>query len=122
MPKKISATAPQIEGKQYHIDLGVQDVQKGRLATSVLLPGDPARVSNPNWGVNNANRYEGIKLDDNGRPDVLISAPYHDYSSSYTNSGYVYGFTSTFSSSEAAWFSVRFDRSTEDCSISIPLC
>ena len=26
------------------------------------------------------------------------------------------------SSSEAAWFSVRFDRSTEDCSISIPLC
>ena len=36
---KISASAPVIEGKQYHIDCGPHDVAK-----SVLLPGDPARV------------------------------------------------------------------------------
>jgi len=36
---KISASAPVIEGKQYHIDCGPGDVAK-----SVLLPGDPARV------------------------------------------------------------------------------
>lgn len=40
MIKKISASAPVIEGKQYHIDCGSKDV-----ATSVLLPGDPARVN-----------------------------------------------------------------------------
>jgi len=37
--KRISASAPVIEGKQYHIDCGPKDVAK-----SVLLPGDPARV------------------------------------------------------------------------------
>ena len=37
--KRISASAPVIEGKQYHIDCGPTDVAK-----SVLLPGDPARV------------------------------------------------------------------------------
>jgi uridine phosphorylase len=37
--KKISASAPVIEGKQYHIDCGPGDVAK-----SVLLPGDPQRV------------------------------------------------------------------------------
>ena len=37
--KKISASAPVIEGKQYHIACGPKDV-----ATSVLLPGDPQRV------------------------------------------------------------------------------
>jgi uridine phosphorylase len=36
---KISASAPVIEGKQYHIACGPKDVAK-----SVLLPGDPARV------------------------------------------------------------------------------
>ncbi|MFH0749684.1 MAG: nucleoside phosphorylase [Candidatus Gottesmanbacteria bacterium] len=39
MTKKISAKAPVIKGKQYHIDCGVKDV-----ARCVLLPGDPARV------------------------------------------------------------------------------
>ena len=38
MPK-ISASAPVIEGKQYHIACGPKDVASG-----VLLPGDPARV------------------------------------------------------------------------------
>lgn len=37
--KPISASAPVIEGKQYHIACGPKDVAK-----SVLLPGDPARV------------------------------------------------------------------------------
>ena len=36
---KISASAPVIEGKQYHIACGPKDVAK-----SVLLPGDPQRV------------------------------------------------------------------------------
>lgn len=39
MTKKISANAPVIAGKQYHIDCGPKDVAK-----YVLLPGDPARV------------------------------------------------------------------------------
>ena len=38
--KKISASAPVIEGKQYHIDCGPKDIHK-----FVLLPGDPARVN-----------------------------------------------------------------------------
>jgi len=37
--RKISASAPVIEGKQYHIACGPKDVAK-----SVLLPGDPQRV------------------------------------------------------------------------------
>lgn len=37
--KKVSAKAPVIGGKQYHIDCGPGDVAK-----SVLIPGDPARV------------------------------------------------------------------------------
>lgn len=37
--KKISASAPVIEGKQYHVACGPKDVAK-----SVLLPGDPERV------------------------------------------------------------------------------
>jgi len=37
--KRISASAPVIEGKQYHIGCGPSDI-----AQSVLLPGDPARV------------------------------------------------------------------------------
>jgi len=37
--KKVSASAPVIEGKQYHIACGPKDV-----APSVLLPGDPERV------------------------------------------------------------------------------
>ncbi len=40
MVKKVSAKAPVIGGKQYHIDCGPHDV-----ASSVLLPGDPGRVS-----------------------------------------------------------------------------
>ena len=36
---KISASAPVIEGRQYHIDCEANDIAK-----SVLLPGDPARV------------------------------------------------------------------------------
>lgn len=39
MKKRILATAPVIEGKQYHIDCGPKDV-----AGFVLLPGDPGRV------------------------------------------------------------------------------
>ncbi len=39
MAKKVSAKAPVIAGKQYHIDCGPKD-----LSSSVLLPGDPARV------------------------------------------------------------------------------
>lgn len=39
MKQKISATAPTIEGKQYHINCKVGDV-----APSILIPGDPARV------------------------------------------------------------------------------
>jgi uridine phosphorylase len=35
----VSADAPVIEGKQYHVDCGPKDV-----SSSVLLPGDPARV------------------------------------------------------------------------------
>lgn len=44
--KKISAKAPVIGGKQYHIDCGPGDV-----ARYVLLPGDPARVGKiaSNW-------------------------------------------------------------------------
>jgi len=38
--KKISAKAPVIGGKQYHIACGPKDVAK-----SVILPGDPARVN-----------------------------------------------------------------------------
>ncbi|KKU74512.1 MAG: Uridine phosphorylase (Udp) [Candidatus Nomurabacteria bacterium GW2011_GWB1_47_6] len=38
--EKISAKAPVIGGKQYHIDCGPGDV-----ARSVLIPGDPARVN-----------------------------------------------------------------------------
>jgi len=38
--EKISAKAPVIGGKQYHIDCGPGDV-----ASSVLIPGDPARVN-----------------------------------------------------------------------------
>lgn len=37
--KKVSALAPVIEGKQYHIDCGPKEVTK-----AVLLPGDPERV------------------------------------------------------------------------------
>ena len=37
--KRVSATAPVIEGKQYHIACGPNDVTK-----AVLLPGDPERV------------------------------------------------------------------------------
>ena len=40
MKTKISAKAPVIGGKQYHIDCGPGDV-----AQSVLLPGDPGRVA-----------------------------------------------------------------------------
>jgi uridine phosphorylase len=40
MSKKSSATAPTVSGKQYHIDLSLKDASE-----SVLLPGDPARVS-----------------------------------------------------------------------------
>lgn len=36
---KVSAKAPTVAGKQYHIDCGPGDV-----ASSVLIPGDPARV------------------------------------------------------------------------------
>lgn len=39
MKQKISAKAPIIGGKQYHIECGLGDV-----APSVLVPGDPARV------------------------------------------------------------------------------
>ena len=39
MPTKISATAPIIDGKQYHIDC-----KEGDIARYVLTPGDPARV------------------------------------------------------------------------------
>lgn len=39
MKRKISAKAPVIAGKQYHIECGPGDV-----APSVLIPGDPARV------------------------------------------------------------------------------
>jgi uridine phosphorylase len=39
MAKKVSAKAPVIAGKQYHIDCGPHDV-----AHTVLLPGDPGRV------------------------------------------------------------------------------
>lgn len=44
--KKISANAPVIGGKQYHIDCGPGDVSR-----YVLLPGDPARVGKiaSNW-------------------------------------------------------------------------
>jgi uridine phosphorylase len=38
--RKISASAPVISGKQYHIACGPKDV-----AHSILMPGDPARVS-----------------------------------------------------------------------------
>lgn len=39
MKQKVSAAAPVVKGKQYHIDCGPGDV-----APAVLLPGDPARV------------------------------------------------------------------------------
>lgn len=49
MAKKASANAPVIGGKQYHIDCGPKD-----LASSVLLPGDPARVGKIASGWDNA--------------------------------------------------------------------
>lgn len=74
--KKISATAPTIGGKQYHIDCKAGDV-----APSILIPGDPARVGKI------ASLWDSSREVANHREYHTMTGKYQDVAISCTSSG-----------------------------------